>query len=135
MIVEAKGQRTYDRFSLDCGGVPTSKNLQKLAAREVRAFPDKVTIEGLARGMGVTQAAVLLAFGRSLGLKVAPEDGDVLELPGAGLLRPQARETLLAMSRELQNAYAQPWGDHDHYHLAADEGHADVDPEESEPTT
>lgn len=135
MIMEAKGQRTYDRFSMDCGGVPTTKNLQKLAAREVLAFPDKRTIEGLARGMGATQTAVVLAFGRSMGLKVAPEDGDVLELPGAGSLPTAARETLLAMSRELQNAYAQPWGDRGDYHLAANEGHAGVDPEEIEPTT
>lgn len=129
MILERKGDRTYARLSADCGGIPTEKNLQKIVARDMKDMLDKATIEGLARGLGVTVTSVVLACATSMGLRVRPADEDVLELPGAGSLPAPAKGALISMSRELQNAYAGEW---DH---AINKGNAEINPGKSEPST
>ncbi len=141
LIAEKRGDRGLRALSRDCGGTPNDRVLGRMVHNDLKAFPERPTVEGLARGLGVSVTRVLLACASSLGYRVQSEDETVLVLPGAGTLPPKAQETLLDMSRELQNAYAQPWGqsegerEYPPLRLAASEGHAGVNPEETEPST
>lgn len=141
LIAEKRGDRTLARLSRDCGGVPTERALSRLTLHPFTRLPDKATIEGLARGLGVSVSQVILACAASMGFRVHQEDRTDLVLPGAGNLPPQAQEALLNMSRELQNAYAQPWGQQEEsaeyppLRLAANKGHTGINPEETEPST
>ena len=67
LILDRKGDRTYDRLSRDCGGVPSDKRLHQMATRPIRNFPDPDTIQGLARGLNVSALSVLVAIANSLG--------------------------------------------------------------------
>jgi hypothetical protein len=100
LILDAKGDRSYERMSADCGGLPTDKRLQQMATTALKAFPDVATIRGLARGTGTTETTVVLAAARSLGLRVhSGEDPDALIIGGAGDLRPDQKDTIRALVR------------------------------------
>lgn len=64
------GDRTLAELSHDCGGEPDLDGLRQLAdpGTEMAVLPAPRTIRGLARGLGVSEATVLLAAGESLGL-------------------------------------------------------------------
>lgn len=83
LLAQRKGTRSYERLSRDCGGNPGAKRLQQLGTQPIKNFPDPPTVEGLARGLGVTRTEVVLACARSLG--VAVEHDDALSLDTAGL--------------------------------------------------
>lgn len=123
LIAERRGDRTLARLSRDCGGVPTERGLSRLTLHSFTRLPDRATIEGLARGLGVSVSQVVLACAAVIGFRVQPQDRNDLVLPGAGCLPPQAQEALLSMSRELQNAYAKDWA------LAAHKGEPGVAPD------
>lgn len=100
LILDAKGSRSYERLSIDCGGLPTDKRLQQMATTGLKAFPDLATIRGLARGIGTTETAVVLAAARSLGLRVhSGEDPGALVIGGADDLRPEQKEAVVALVR------------------------------------
>ena len=84
LIAGTKGERSYEALSRDCGGVPTSKRLHQLATTTLKNFPDPPTIEGLARGLGVTVTEIVLASARSLGLSVR-DLSDVASIDPTGL--------------------------------------------------
>ena len=84
LIAGTKGERSYETLSRDCGGTPTAKRLHQLATAEPKNFPDPPTIQGLARGLGVTVTEVVLASARSLGLAVRSL-GDVATIDPTGL--------------------------------------------------
>lgn len=89
LIVGTKGDRSYEQLSRDCGGVPTAKRLHQLATAQLKNFPDPPTIQGLARGMGVSVTEVVLASARSLELPVR-DLGDVATIDPTGLTPEQA---------------------------------------------
>lgn len=139
LMAEKRGDRSWRALARDCGGVPSDRTLNRFALHPLKDFPSKDTIEGLARGLGVSVTRLVLVCASSLGYRVQAEDDTVLVLPGAGTLPPQAQTALLDMSRELLNAYAQPWGQPEREYpplrLASHRGHADVNPEDTEPST
>lgn len=102
LVLDHKGDRSYDRLGKDCGNNPTGKRLQQITTMGIKNFPDPDTIRGLSRGLGVSITDVVLASARSLGLSVAsdPTSGalvlaDVAELPSS------ARQALTSVAREM----------------------------------
>ena len=65
-----KGARTYEELERLCGGSPSAQRLQKIATQKLKAFPDPPSIRGLARGLGVSESAIVLAAAESLDLSV-----------------------------------------------------------------
>lgn len=101
LILAKKGDRTYNKLSEDCGGLPTDRRLNSLVLRPMNAFPDVDTIRGLALGLGVSVTDVLLASARSLGLSVGFGDPSTISIPGAGHLPESSQRVLGDMAREL----------------------------------
>lgn len=102
LILQKKGDRSYDRLSEDCGGVPSSGRLHQMATRPLKNFPDPPSIEGLAQGLGVTVTEVVLASARELGLNVwSGIDPDALIIGRAGLLPDSAKQVVTALARDL----------------------------------
>lgn len=103
LVLDLKGDRSYERLARDCGGVPTAKRLQQIATTpHPKTFPDPPTVEGLAQGLGVTVTEVVLAAATSLGLNVH-RGGDPSEvvLAGVGDLPTPARDAVLSVAREM----------------------------------
>lgn len=102
LILDAKGTRSFESMSKDCGGNPTGKRLQQMTASDLKAFPDPSSIKGMARGFGVSQQDVLLACARSLGLNVS---GGVargaLVLSDIDELDESARQALVDTARQM----------------------------------
>lgn len=101
LILTKKGQRTYAKLSADCGGAPTDSRLNSLVLRSVKTFPDSDTIRGLAIGLNVPVADVILASARSLGLVVGVTEPGTLSLPGAAHLPASAQAAIVEVAREL----------------------------------
>jgi hypothetical protein len=68
LIRTGKGDRSYEQLARDCGGRPTAARIHQIATGQARSFPDPPTIRGLARGLRVTEATVVLAAAEALGL-------------------------------------------------------------------
>jgi hypothetical protein len=106
LILEMKGDRSFERLSRDCGGIPKANRLNTLAAgQQINNFPDPPTIKGLSRGLNVSVTRVVLAAARSLDLNVSDSDPDELVLQGAGALPPESKQLLVSMSRQLLTAW------------------------------
>lgn len=85
LIRTAKGDRSYEQLARDCGGRPTAARLQQIATTiPLKNFPDPPTIRGLASGLRVTQASVVLAAAESLGLDVRVSGSRLAGLLPAG---------------------------------------------------
>lgn len=89
LILRNKGDRSYRSLERDCGGDPTAKRIQQIASgvRPLANFPDPPSIRGLARGLRVTELAVVLAAGESLGLEVDRALPRLAQLLPAGVER------------------------------------------------
>lgn len=111
LITIRKGDRSYERLSRDCGGKPTRNAIQKIVKTEMRAFPDKETIQGLCRGLPATIEEVLNASAISMGLIDRAKESDGLVLNGAGRLPARTQSVLVALSDELQRVHIQPTQD------------------------
>lgn len=70
LIETHRAGRSYAELERDCGGAPTRGRLQQLVNQQIKNFPDPPTVSALARGLRVSQAAVVLAAAESLGLDV-----------------------------------------------------------------
>lgn len=116
LITTRKGDRSYERLSRDCGGKPTRNAIQKIVKTEMRAFPDKETIQGLCRGLPATIEEVLNASAISMGLIDRAKESDGLVLNGAGRLPARTRGILVALSDELQRVHTQPTQDKEGQH-------------------
>lgn len=66
--------------------------------RKRTQLPSTDTIRAFAAGLGVTERAVLLAAGRSVGLSVEPDSEVDLIIPGAGVLGAADRDMLTSMA-------------------------------------
>lgn len=82
LIAAHQGDRSYDRLSRDCGGIPTGQRLHQLATSQIKDYPAAPTIRGLARGLSVSQTTVVLACARSLGLEVRSGEDQGVDLEG-----------------------------------------------------
>lgn len=85
LILTQKQGRTYAQLERDCGGYPSSKRLQQLATQKQKNFQDPDTIKALAKGLRVTEVAVVLASAESLGLNVRRATPKVLDYLPAGV--------------------------------------------------
>lgn len=103
LVLDRKGDRSYEVLARDCGGRPTSKRLQQIATSPAQKnFLDPDTIRGLAHGLGVSVTQVVLASARSCGLDVRDSgDGDALVIGSAGDLTAEQRALILSLAREL----------------------------------
>lgn len=75
-----RGGRSYVELARDCGGAPSAKRLQQLVRGTIKNFPDPETVVALAKGLRVTQSAVVLAAAKSLGLEVGTSMPRLVEL-------------------------------------------------------
>lgn len=105
LIADLRGDRSFDRLSRDCGGVPQLNRLHRMATKELRGFPEPETIRGLSRGLNVSATRIVMACARSLGLNVLDSDPDELVLQGAGALPQESKDLLMSMSRQLQSVW------------------------------
>ncbi|MFD3426049.1 hypothetical protein [Nocardia fluminea] len=71
LIHDRRGARTYRDLEDACHGQLSHQRWQQLATRHLRAFPAAGTIVAVATGLGVSERAVLLSAGESLGLKTS----------------------------------------------------------------
>lgn len=85
LIRTAKGDRSYDQLARDSGGKPSAARLQQIATIPLKNFPDPPTIRSLARGLRVTESAVVLAAAESLGLDVRVSGSRLTALLPAGV--------------------------------------------------
>ena len=140
LILNHKGDRSFDDLSRACGGSPTGKRLHQIVSRPMKNFPDPETIKNIARGLNLPATEILLAAARSLGIRVAPSDETSLTLQEAGLL-PRAQQQLLieisraliegqeARKRLVAESPAEPASPtQDAYSLAAHKGHQGISP-------
>ena len=104
LILDLRGDRSYERLARDCGYDIKSRALHRAATKPALSFPDPDTIRGLSRGLNVPVTRVVLAAARSVGLNVADSDPTELVLQGAGELPQESKDLLLGMSRQLQAA-------------------------------
>lgn len=68
LIRAHRGTRTYRDLEDDCHGELSHQRWQQLATRQPRALPTVNTIIAVATGLGISEQAVLLSAGESLGL-------------------------------------------------------------------
>lgn len=93
LIKSMLGGRTYKQLSEDCGGTPTIGRISGIISDGITGFPTMTTIEGLAKGLGVSKQTIVQACGVELGLW---ESGAFLN---AALPLPQGAEELSAGQR------------------------------------
>jgi hypothetical protein len=106
LILDLKGDRSFERLSRDCGGIPKANRLNTLAGgQKINNFPDPPTIRGLSRGLNVSVTRIVLAAARSLDLNVSDSDPDELVLQGAGALPTESKQLLISMSHQLLTAW------------------------------
>lgn len=113
LILDKKGDRSYERVSRDCGGTPTRNALQKLATSRTRAFPDRDTLLGLQRGLPAAMPELLSACAISMGLLDDASAPGTLVLRGAGDLPTSAQKLLIDLSHEMQRLVREGDGDAD----------------------
>lgn len=113
LILDRKGDRSYERLARDCGYDIKSRALHAAATKQTKAFADPGTIRGLSHGLNVPVTDIIRAYAISLGLPVVDDEKGVLRIIGAGELPRSAQDLLLSMARELIAAHAQPWGQED----------------------
>lgn len=107
LVADRKGDRSYEQLAALSEGRLSRARIQQIATREMKAFPDAVTLAGLAQALDVPVQEVVLATARSLGLEVrGGASGDALLVPGGRNLSTPAQEALLTMARELSKAGA-----------------------------
>jgi hypothetical protein len=104
LILDLKGDRSYERLARDCGFDMKSRALHRAATKPALSFPDPDTIRGLSRGLNVPVTRVVMACARSVGLNVSETDPTELVLQGAGELPQASKDLLISMSRQLQSA-------------------------------
>ena len=79
MILNGKGDRSYERIARDGGSLFSSKRIQQLATTPMKSFPDPGTIRGLAKALRCSNRAVVLACAESLMIEVSGEESSSLE--------------------------------------------------------
>lgn len=106
LILDLKGDRSYEQLSRDCGGAPTPGRIQQLATKTQNTFPSPETIKGLARGLGVRPIVIVQALGSSLDLWDPSEPTrHSMALPdGTDNLSAGQRISIISMVRELVNS-------------------------------
>jgi hypothetical protein len=103
LIEATKGDRSYETLARLAGGVPGAKRWHQLATKPIKNFPDPPTVRALSKALGVTEAVVVLAAARSLGLDASGSDSLLATLlPNrAGQLTPKqvaaVRQVVMAM--------------------------------------
>lgn len=104
LVLDHKGDRSYERLSRDCGGEPTGKRLQQIATNPIKTFPDAETIQGVAQGLGVSVTDVVLASARSLGLQVRTDPGPAAVQLDPAVAVEETRDAVLAVVRAVRAA-------------------------------
>jgi len=103
LLLNRKGDRTWEQVARDCGGIITEQRLQQMSkSKPIKNFPDPGTVQGLARGLNSSVTEVLVACARSLGLRAEDPVAGALVLHGAGSLPDSSKDLLRSMSSELQ---------------------------------
>ena len=134
LVAMKKGDRSFARLSLDCGGRPTGPALQKLTTSPLKSFPDPETIRGLSRGLNLPIRQIVEACARSVGLDISAESDDVLPIVGGRRLPESSQALLISMAREMLAMQEGNPGtesnqnEQDSYGLAAREGDPNIGP-------
>ncbi|WP_394253681.1 hypothetical protein [Arthrobacter pityocampae] len=108
LILNKKGDRSYERLARDCGHEIKSRALHAAATKQTRAFADPDTIRGLSQGLNVPVVDIIRAYSVSLGLPVAADEKGILRVVGGGDLPESSQNLIVSMARELRSAYETP---------------------------
>ncbi|WP_434993466.1 hypothetical protein [Arthrobacter sp. Ld5] len=108
LILNNKGDRSYEDLARGCGGEMKSRALHSAATKQSKGFADPETIRGLSRGLNVPIIDIIRAYAISLGLPVITEDPLILRIVGGGSLPQSGQQLLLSVARDLQRAYEAP---------------------------
>lgn len=101
LILNHKGDRSYARLSVACGGIPSTVNAQRLATKPIKDFPTVDVLMGLSKGLGVRLIDVLHAAAVSVGMPIhASSDNDLL-IPEAGRLPDESRRLLIGTAENM----------------------------------
>ncbi len=103
LVLDNKGDLSYGSLAERAGGTLKPKGLQKLTTSQFTSFPSPETLQGISRALGLPLRDVVLAAGRSVGMRLHDSNPDDLTLVGAGQLPLSSREALRSMSREMLN--------------------------------
>lgn len=103
LVLDNKGDLSYGSLAERSGGTLKSRGLQKLVTTQFTSFPSPETLQGISRALGLPLREVVLAAGRSVGLRLHDANPDDLVLVGAGQLPLSSRDALRSMSREMLN--------------------------------
>ncbi|MGP5220454.1 hypothetical protein [Arthrobacter rhombi] len=103
LVLDNKGELSYGSLADRSGGALKPRGLQKLVTTQFSSFPSPETLQGISRALGLPLREVVLAAGRSLGLRLHDANPDDLVLVGAGQLPLSSRDALRSMSREMLN--------------------------------
>lgn len=101
LILNHKGDRSFARLSVACGGTPTTVNLHRLATGSLKNFPTADVLMGLSKGLGVRAIDVLHAAAVSVGMPIHSAAGEDLIVPGAGRLPDASRRLVVEMAENM----------------------------------
>jgi hypothetical protein len=105
LILNKKGDRSYERLARDCGNDIKSRALHRAATKPALGFADPDTIKGLSRGLNVPVADVIRAYAVSLGLPMADDEKGVLRVVGGADLPETSQNLIVSLARELHDAW------------------------------
>lgn len=101
LITELRGNRTYEQLAEDCGGFPSFSRIAAMAKKGITAFPSPETIQGLARGLGVSTGDIVESCGASLGLWEEGKNRTPIALPqGSEKLTATQKAAIVGVVRE-----------------------------------
>lgn len=93
--------KTVRELAADSGGRVKFQTFQELANHPPKQFPkDNKTIVGMAKALRVSEATVVLAYAKGLGIDVLTDSRFALRLPvGVDAIDPQMQDALIAVAR------------------------------------
>jgi transcriptional regulator with XRE-family HTH domain/plasmid maintenance system antidote protein VapI len=101
LIERKRAGRSLASLADACGDDPTARRLQQITAHGIDYFPKPRTINGLAKGLGVSVTDVTLACAASLGLEVDEMTSSALVLAGGATLPHPMQETLSRLCEQM----------------------------------
>lgn len=105
LIQELIGKRTYEQLAKDCGGVPSKARLYTFVRDPIKNFPAPDSIQGLAKGLGVTEFDIVQACAVSIGLWSEKNKQPGISLPEGSETLTQTQKTfVVGLVREFMAA-------------------------------
>lgn len=83
LIEQNKGGRSYEQLQEDAGGTPSRSRWHQLQNAPLQDFPNKATLEGIAKALRRPPYVVAVACMASIGWQTGPQQAELLDRLGA----------------------------------------------------